>query len=136
MENAGMLLAQMAHALLSDDPRLQQIVVPAQAATQTRSQIGESDESVLVLDESGVIVGFDEAATRLFGFPDREVIGKDISALLSVGDEGAAPVKIRAGRGGSPILEIHPDVMGRRRSGAAVPLDLRVSTVSIDGRPR
>jgi PAS domain S-box-containing protein len=136
LENAGIMLAQMAHALLSDDPRLQQIVVPAQAVEKTRSQIGESDESVIVLDEGGAIVGFDEAATRLFGFPDRDVLGKDLSALLFVGDEGIPPAKIRAGRGGSPVLEIHPEVMGRRRSGAAVPLDLRVSTVSIEGRSR
>jgi PAS domain S-box-containing protein len=136
LEDAGLLLAQMAQALLSDDPALQQIVVPAHALEETRSQIGEADEAVIVLDGAGVIVGFDEAAARIFGVVDRDVIGKDISAVLVVGDEGAAPVKIRVGRGGSPVLEIHPGVMGRRRHGATVPLDLRVGTVVIDGHPR
>jgi PAS domain S-box-containing protein len=136
LENASNLLAQMAHALLSDDPALQQIVVPAQAMERSRSQINESDEGVIVLDEGGLIIGFDEAATKVFGVADREVIGKDASAVLIVGDGGAPPVTIRAGRGGSPLLEVHPDVMGRRRNGATVPLDLRVGTVSIEGRTR
>lgn len=134
--DAGAILAQMAHALLSDDPRLKQIVVPAQTTEETRSQISATDEGVIVLDERGVIVGFDEAAAGIFGFTDRDVLGKDASALLVAGEEGAEPVRIRAGRDGAPVLEIRPDVLGRRRSGATVPLDLRVGTVNIDGRPR
>ncbi len=133
---AGALLAEMAQALFTEDPARKQIVMPAQAHEETRSQIEASDEGVIVLDEACVIVGFDEAAARIFGCSGEDALGADVSLLLVAAEEGARPAAIRQARGGSPTLEIRPDVLGRRRSGATIPLDLRVGSVVIDGRPR
>jgi PAS domain S-box-containing protein len=134
--DAGAILEEMAMALFSVDPARKQIVMPAQASEETRSQIDVSDEGVVVLDEACVIVGFDEAAARIFGFADKDVLGKDAATLLVAAEEGAAPATIRRARDGAPTLEIRPDVLGRRRSGATIPLDLRVGTVILEGCPR
>jgi PAS domain S-box-containing protein len=135
-DGAFAMLAAMAQALFSEDPERKQIVVPSQASEETRSQIDVSDEGVIVLDERGVIVGFDESAARIFGVTEKDVLGKDASALLVAVEEGAAPATIRVAKDGSSALEIRPDVLGLRRGGATIPLDLRVGKVSLDGRPR
>lgn len=136
IDAASAMLAEMAFALLSDDPARKQIVMPSQAREETRSQIDASDEGVIVLDERCAIVGFDEIAARIFGFTEKDVLGKDVSALLVTAEEGAAPAAVSAARDGSLTLDLRPDVLGLRRSGATLPLDLRVGRVCIDGRAR
>lgn len=131
---ADLVLSQMAMALLSDDPALQQIVVPARAREDTRSEITEAAEGVVVLDDEGRIVGLNDVAARVFDVMERDVLGESVSALL-VAPEGQ-PFTLRTGEGGKRSLSISPGVLGKRRNGSTLPLDIRVSSLAIEGRQR
>jgi PAS domain S-box-containing protein len=132
---AEAVLTSMAMALLSDDPALRQIVVPAHAEEKARSEVGELTEGLLVLDEEAIVVGIDALAARIFDVSEGDALGMPASALFTASD-GPAIVASRAPDGGPPSLRIAPDILGCRRSGATLPLALRLSRVNVDGRPR
>jgi PAS domain S-box-containing protein len=132
---AEAVLASMAMALLSNDPALRQIVVPAHAEEKARSQVAEITEGLIVLDEEALVVGLNAAAARIFDVTEKDALGKPASALFTAADGPAIAVQ-PARDGGSPSLLIAPDVLGCRRSGATFPLEIRLSSVPIDRRPR
>src|SRR5262249_37809379 len=136
LEEAGAALLDMANALLLEDPARQQIIVPARAKDVTRSHIEEAADGLVILDERATIAGYDAAAERIFGLSEKEVVGKEASVLFVVADDGAAPVSVRTGRGGALVLDVRADVLGRRRGGITLPLDVSVSTIAVDGQRR
>ena len=127
--DASAILASMAEALLSTDPALRQIVVPAAPRQEARSRIDVDDGGVVLLDERCVILGLDDAAAALFGVTPGDLVGRDAAALFESAAHPAAPLSVRAGPAGEPILEIRPDVLGRRRNGLTLPLHLRATTL-------
>jgi len=86
-------------------------------------------EGIITLDGQGRVVSFNPAAAALFGFQAEDVIGRNASLLMAcVGweelhraREAARPIKGR-------------EVLGRRKDGTTLPLDLVMSEMVIGGR--
>ncbi len=94
-------------------------------------------DGIVVIDAGGVILAFNPAAERLFGYDAAEVLGQNVRMLMPSPDreqhdrylanylETGIPRIIGTGR----------EVRGRRKDGSTFPLHLSVGRTEIEGRP-
>jgi two-component system, LuxR family, sensor kinase FixL len=93
-------------------------------------------DGIITIDEHGTIKSFNAACTRLFGYDPGEVIGKNVKMLMpspyrgehdhylqSYLDTGIAKIIGTGGR----------EVAGLRKDGTVFPLDLAITSFTIDG---
>lgn len=79
-------------------------------------------EGILVLDESGAIADWNPAAERIFGYPSHEVVGSNVQIVLAeLVMRDATPALAR-------------EMLGRRRDGVEVPLEIELSARTSDGQ--
>ncbi|KUJ69183.1 protein phosphatase [Streptomyces albus subsp. albus] len=89
----------------------------------------------MMLDGTGVVVGWTPAAERLLGYPPAEVLGRSAEVLLASPEDAAEAAEI-AGRARDGHGWSGP-VAARHRDGHRVELGLRISTVAeADGDQR
>ncbi|HET6518914.1 MAG TPA: EAL domain-containing protein [Geminicoccaceae bacterium] len=97
-------------------------------------------DGIITVDQEGVIQSFSRSAEDIFDYRREEIVGRGIDLLLTRapraaegGDEGGAG----AGAGGrlTPVeLAREPgELLGRRRSGEVIPIELAVNEVSFNG---
>lgn len=94
-------------------------------------------DGILLIDARGLILAFNPAAERLFGYRAGEVLGQDVRLLMPSPDRGQhdghlddfleawVPRIIGTGR----------EIRGRRKDGSTFPLHLSVGRTEIDGQP-
>lgn len=109
-------------------------------ATQRRLEtiLDNAAEGIITFDQNGTIENVNKAAETLFGYPEAEVIGKDISLLIP-------PPEAREKRRGylehfmrteiQRLLGHEGEVTGRHKDGSRFPMALKVSEIVLDGRP-
>ena len=109
-------------------------------ATQRRLEtiLDNAAEGIITFDQNGTIENVNKAAETLFGYPEAEVIGKDISLLIP-------PPEAREKRQGylehfmrteiQRLLGHEGEVTGRHKDGSRFPMALKVSEIVLDGRP-
>ena len=100
LNQAHAALAQMAQALFSTDPELLQIVLPVRQPEDVHSQVAEANEAVIVLDDRLTVVGWNDAAERLFGIAEADARGLPATAFLAVEGDAAPPARIEVRAGG------------------------------------
>jgi|AGTN01.1.fsa_nt_gi PAS domain S-box/PAS domain S-box/PAS domain S-box/PAS domain S-box len=95
-------------------------------------------EAVVVIDERGLIEEFNKAAERTFGFEAREVIGRNVSMLMTAPDAAHhdATLQTYLHTGERHIIGKGREVTARRKNGEEFPIDLAVGEVVSGGRRR
>ena len=92
-------------------------------------------DGIIMIDDKGVVLGFNPAARRIFGYESSEVIGKNVSMLMpepyQSNHDGYVSNYLRTGK--ARIIGLNREVIGLRKSGATFPMDLAVSEVRQDG---
>src|SRR3954447_9007795 len=92
--------------------------LPAVAVTDLVSCLDNVAEAVMITDSHGRVQFWNAAATRLYGFPAHEVLGRSLDALiLPLGRQPAAERVTnsgRAGEGHGPSDWLTRDREGRR----------------------
>ncbi len=97
----------------------------------------QAAKDVIVLaDEHGRIIGWNEAAQDLFGYQADEIIGHLLTAIMPVHYHAAHLQGIERYRttGQARILGKTLEVQGLRKDGSEVPIELSLSTWSQSGR--
>jgi two-component system, LuxR family, sensor kinase FixL len=94
-------------------------------------------EAMIVIDEGGAIQSFSSAAQRLFGYDQREVLGKNIKMMMPSpyreSHDGYIERYIRTGE--KRIIGIGRVVVGERKDGSTFPMELAVGEMkSAQGR--
>lgn len=93
-----------------------------------RSILASVPDGMIVIDESGEILAFSEAAETLFGYPAGALIGKNVSCLMGGHDErnhdNYVSKYIRTGE--KQIIGKGRVVFARRADGSQFPIDLRI----------
>jgi PAS domain S-box-containing protein len=92
-------------------------------------------DAVVVIDETGRIETFNQAAESTFGYTALEVMGKNVSLLMPDRDALSHDGHLGsyATTGTARVIGRAREVTGRRKDGSLFPLELSVTEVSIDG---
>lgn len=93
-------------------------------------------DAIITIDERGIVQQANHAVEKLFGYSIEEVIGKNISIIMpepdrSRHDQYLARYKETKQRA---IIGIGREVLGKRKDGSLIPLDLAISEIEIGGR--
>lgn len=97
--------------------------------------INTTVDGIIVIDGRGVIENFNPAAERLFGYPESEVLGHNISMLMPSPhrEEHDGYLARYRDTGKAAIIGTGRQVRGRRKDGSIFPLHLSVGEMFIDG---
>jgi PAS domain S-box-containing protein len=92
-------------------------------------------DAILVIDTRGIVQLANPAVERLFGYTVDEVIGQNVSMLMSSPDREHHDAYLAQylATGERHIIGTGREVTGRRKDGAPVPLSLAVSETDLDG---
>ena len=90
-------------------------------------------EGIVTIDERGSIESINPAGAKLFGYAAGDVIGQNVSVLMSTGHgrahDGYLATYIRTGE--RRVLGNPRELVARRRDGSEFPIELRVSEMHI-----
>ncbi len=92
-------------------------------------------DGVLVIDELGIVSTFSRGAERIFGYRAREVLGKNVKLLMPEPDRSRHDGYLQRyhATGEARLIGIGREVLGARKDGSRVPLDISVTEMWIDG---
>jgi two-component system, LuxR family, sensor kinase FixL len=112
------------------------------AAAESSSRLERLDailnttvDGIIVIDGRGRIEAFNPGAERLFGYPEAEVTGRNVSVLMPSPhhEEHDAYLQRYLTTGDAKIIGLGREVTGRRRDGSLFPVHLSVGEMSIGG---
>lgn len=96
-----------------------------------RSVLDTVPDATIVIDEKGIMQSFNQAAERLFGFPEADMLGKNVSMLMPSpfreGHDGYIARYLATGE--RRIIGIDRVVTGQRKDGSTFPMKLEVGEV-------
>jgi PAS domain S-box len=95
----------------------------------TRALLNNLIVGVTSVDEQGAIRSFNPAAERIFGYPESEIIGQNISLLFppqGQGQDQHIDYLENYLKTGSKAFGVTTEVAGLRKNGATFPLDIAV----------
>ncbi len=103
---------------------------------RTQSVIKTAVDGIILISESGKIQSFNPAAEKIFGYTQKEVVGKKVNILMPEPHRSRHDHYIRSylETGRRRIIGIGRETMGRRKDGSTFPIDLAVSEVTIGKR--
>ena len=103
---------------------------------ELRSVIDNVVDSVITINELGIVQSFNAAAERMFGYATQEVIGKNVNILMPQPYHGAHDSYLRNYQktNEAKIIGIGREVVGKKKDGATFPIDLAVSETRLPGR--
>ena len=116
--------------------------IKAAEATKLREQrlkgiLDTVAEGIIAANEKGVIVAFNPAAERLFGYTQREAIGMNVSALMPepYRSEHDGYLERYTKTGEKHLIGTTSEQVGRRKDGHLFPMEITVSELR-EGRAR
>ena len=118
---------------LSERMRLDEELRASEA--RWRSVIDSAVDGIVVIDAHGRIEAFNPAAERLFGYEEREVIGRNVNILMPspYHEEHDAYLARHLATGVQKIIGTGREVTGLRRDGTTFPLHLSVGKMTVGG---
>ena len=91
-------------------------------------------DGIVTISQGGIVESFNEAAGRIFGYEPNEVIGQNVSMLAPKPHRQRHQEYLAKylGSGQTRIAGPSREVMGQRKDGTLLPLEIAVSEVSLD----
>lgn len=97
------------------------------AAFHYAAIIESSDDAILSKDLNGVILSWNRAAERLFGYTAEEAVGKSVTILIPADRHNEEPMILERVRRGEKID--HYETIRRRKDGSLVDISITVSPI-------
>lgn len=107
-------------------------------APELRALLDATVDAVILIDHRGLVEVFNQSAERLFGYPSAEVLGRNVSMLMSDKDRLHHDAYMRRYErtGIAHIIGIGREVESRRKDGAVFPGFLSVGRIAHTDPPR
>jgi two-component system sensor kinase FixL len=124
------------HATRTRTQRQQSGSALRDSAERLRAILETAVEGIITIDEHGIIESFNLAAERIFGYPAKEVIGKNVSLLMPSPhrEQHDSYLGNYLHTGHAKIIGIGREIVARRKNGSVFPMDLSVSEVRLADR--
>jgi PAS domain S-box-containing protein len=108
-----------------------------QEESRLRAVVDTAVDGVILIDAKGIILMFNPACERLFGYASFEVIGRNVKMLMPepYQNEHDGYLDNYRTTGVRKIIGIGREVLGRKRHGATFPMDLSVAEATEEGQP-
>ena len=108
----------------------------AAADTRATTVLDAVLDGILVIDEAGIVSTFSRGAEKIFGYASTEVLGKNIKMLMPEPDRGRHDAYLRHYKdtGHAKIIGVGREVVGARKDGSRVPLELSVTEMWLGGK--
>ena len=102
-----------------------------------RSILDTVPDAMIVIDGHGIIQSFSTAAERMFGYSERDAIGRNVSELMPDPDRSRHDGYVARYRttGQRHIIGIGRIVTGSRRDGTTFPMHLSIGEMQTGGEP-
>ena len=93
-------------------------------------------EGMIIIDEQGIVHSINPSATSIFGYAPEEVVGHNVNMLMASPFREAHDGYLEQYRetGRRHVIGTGREVVGRRKDGSEVPLELSVSEVDLGQR--
>jgi PAS domain S-box-containing protein len=94
-----------------------------------------SVDPILVIDPEGIVLRVNASTSRMFGWSDKELLGRNVTMLMPepYRSQHDSYLKRYIATGQKRVIGIGREVVGLRKDGTTLPLHLAVSEVIIDG---
>jgi len=117
-------------ALAREDRQLRENEARIRAIVET------AVDSIITIDEHGIVDTFNSAAERLFGYHAAEVIGRNVSMLMPAPyrEQHDGYLARYLASGEKKIIGIGREVLGLRKDGTTFPMDLAVAETRFGAR--
>jgi len=108
-----------------------------QQQSRLQAIVDTAVDGVIAIDGHGIVLMFNPACERLFGYGAEEVLGKNVSMLMPEPYRSGHDNYLRNYResGVRKIIGIGREVLGRKKNGATFPMDLSVGEAFENGQP-
>lgn len=95
-------------------------------------------DAIVIIDHRGLVNTFNAAACRIFGYQSDEVLGHNVSMLMSAADSHQHDEYLRRylSSGEAQVIGVGREVVARRRDGSEFPVSLAVGCVAGAEPPR
>jgi two-component system sensor kinase FixL len=136
LAGAGVVIAWLSHRVHLAQAAHRAVVAESSARLERLDAIlNTSIDGIIVIDARGRIESFNPGAERLFGYPEAEVTGRNVSLLMPSPhhEEHDTYLQRYLTTGEARIIGLGREVTGRRRDGSQFPVHLSVSEMSIGG---
>ncbi|MBW8814065.1 MAG: PAS domain S-box protein [Caulobacterales bacterium] len=88
-------------------------------------------DALVVIDDTGIIQSFSEAAEQLFGWTAGEAVGRKFSEMMPPGEDAALSAPAAADNEGEDVSGSFRKLTGLRKDGGAFPMELRIGEVRV-----
>ncbi len=111
---------------LSEEKRVKKESITTE--NRYRALFDSAAEAVIITDKNGIISGVNSSAEILFGYSNGDIVGRNVSVLVSESSEKIHDGYIRDfhSTGKSKIIGIGREVEGRRKNGGLIPLHISI----------
>ena len=132
----GMAIAWLNHRLQKAEASQRTAAATAIARAERLDAIlNTTVDGIIVIDAKGTIEAFNRGAQELFGYPEAEVVGRNVSMLMPSPhhEEHDQYLARYLATGAAKIIGVGREVPGRKRDGSVFPVHLSVGEMRIGG---
>lgn len=93
-------------------------------------------DGIITIDKKGIILSFNRASERIFGYMECEILGRNVKLLMPdpYREEHDRYLQKYLDTGQSKIIGVGREVVGLKKDGKTFPLDLSVSQIIINDK--
>src|SRR4026207_417537 len=124
-DGVSQALPQGAHPTLGHNTRMS--LGPEESASRLAAIVASSDDAIVSKDLNGVIMSWNAAAERMFGWTAAEAIGKPITIIIPkerIDEEVFVLSRIRQG-----LIVDHFETVRQRKDGSTIQISVTISPI-------